>query len=141
MANSWVNHVKAFAADNGMTYPQALKCPQCKSSYKNVGGSIVKSVGKYISDGASGAYKYAKKNAIPILGAVGSAAAAAALAHHYKDGGPRPGIPEAIVQSTYNGKPLIPGRVGRSNELVFMPMPSGGRLRRKNLKLMDSYSL
>ena len=32
--NPWVSHVKAFAAKHRMTYPQALKDPRCKASYR-----------------------------------------------------------------------------------------------------------
>lgn len=30
----WVQHVKMFAAQNGLTYPEALRHPQCKASYR-----------------------------------------------------------------------------------------------------------
>ena len=32
--NSWIQHVKAFAAKNKMSYTDALKSPACKASYK-----------------------------------------------------------------------------------------------------------
>lgn len=30
---SWPNHVKKFAAEKGITFPQALKHPDCKKAY------------------------------------------------------------------------------------------------------------
>ena len=30
----WISHVKKFAAANGMNYPEALKDPRCKNSYR-----------------------------------------------------------------------------------------------------------
>jgi hypothetical protein len=30
----WIDHVKKFSKEHKMTYPQALKDPRCKSSYK-----------------------------------------------------------------------------------------------------------
>ena len=32
--NPWIQHVKSFAKQHGITYWKALKSPQCKSSYK-----------------------------------------------------------------------------------------------------------
>ena len=32
--NSWIAHVKAYAAKNKMSYRDALKSPACKSAYK-----------------------------------------------------------------------------------------------------------
>ena len=34
-SNPWIQHVKAFAKQHGITYWKALKSPQCKSSYKS----------------------------------------------------------------------------------------------------------
>lgn len=34
MPSAWIEHVKQFAKDKGMTYSAALKNPECKSSYK-----------------------------------------------------------------------------------------------------------
>ena len=33
-SNPWIQHVKSFAKQHGITYWKALKSPQCKSSYK-----------------------------------------------------------------------------------------------------------
>ena len=33
MANAWITHVKAFAQQHNMRYGDALKHPQCKTSY------------------------------------------------------------------------------------------------------------
>lgn len=30
---SWPNHVKKFAAEKGITFPEALKHPDCKKAY------------------------------------------------------------------------------------------------------------
>ena len=32
--SNWINHVKAFAKSKGITYPEALKNPLCKKSFK-----------------------------------------------------------------------------------------------------------
>ena len=32
-SNPWIQHVKSFAKQHGITYWKALKSPQCKSSY------------------------------------------------------------------------------------------------------------
>ena len=32
--SNWINHVKAFAKSKGITYPEALKNPLCKNSFK-----------------------------------------------------------------------------------------------------------
>jgi hypothetical protein len=32
--NPWIQHVKAFAAKNNMSYSDALKSPACKAAYK-----------------------------------------------------------------------------------------------------------
>jgi len=38
-SNPWIQHVKDFAKEKGITYWEALKSPQCKSSYqKSQGG-------------------------------------------------------------------------------------------------------
>lgn len=34
MANSWINHVKAWASKNNMKYRDALRSPACKAAYK-----------------------------------------------------------------------------------------------------------
>ena len=32
--NSWIAHVKAYAAKHNMSYNEALKSPACKAAYK-----------------------------------------------------------------------------------------------------------
>ena len=32
--NPWIAHVKAFAKSKGVSYRNALKMPECRSSYK-----------------------------------------------------------------------------------------------------------
>jgi len=44
MANAWIEYVKSYAAKNGMSYRDALRCPKCKAGYKK-GGRVCK-VGK-----------------------------------------------------------------------------------------------
>jgi len=40
--NAWINHIKAFAKANNISYWEALKSPQCKMSYrKSSGGSVL----------------------------------------------------------------------------------------------------
>ena len=41
MANSWVQYVKEYASKNGMSYRDALRCPNCKAGYKK-GGAVCK---------------------------------------------------------------------------------------------------
>lgn len=38
MPSSWISHVKKFAADNKMSYRDALKCAKCKREYKSSAG-------------------------------------------------------------------------------------------------------
>ena len=38
-ASKWIEHVKEFAAKKGINYREALRDPECKKSYKKVGGS------------------------------------------------------------------------------------------------------
>ena len=35
MPNPWISHVKSYAQEKGMKYRDALKCAECKSSYKS----------------------------------------------------------------------------------------------------------
>ena len=44
MASAWISHVKAFAVQHKMKYGDALKNPECKSSYHSgnrKGGRLV----------------------------------------------------------------------------------------------------
>jgi len=41
MANPWIEYVKSYAAKNGMSYRDALRCPKCKAGYKK-GGRVCK---------------------------------------------------------------------------------------------------
>lgn len=51
MQNYWVEHVKEYASGNGMSYRDALRCPNCKEEYKNGGKlSIMKKKGKGVID-------------------------------------------------------------------------------------------
>ena len=34
-SNKWVEHIKKFAADNGMSYRQAMRDDGCKTAYKS----------------------------------------------------------------------------------------------------------
>ena len=38
MPSKWINHVKAYAQEKGIKYRDALKDPNCKSSYKSGSG-------------------------------------------------------------------------------------------------------
>ena len=40
MPNPWISHVKSYAQEKGIKYRDALKDPQCKSSYKTGGGPV-----------------------------------------------------------------------------------------------------
>jgi len=42
MPNNWINHVKKYAAENGISYSCALSHPDCKNSYKKVEKEKVK---------------------------------------------------------------------------------------------------
>jgi hypothetical protein len=48
--NSWVQHVKDFAAKKGIKYHEALKDPECKATYKksNQGSGLVQDVKKAV---------------------------------------------------------------------------------------------
>jgi len=48
MANPWIEYVKSYAAKNGMSYRDALRCPKCKAGYKKggkVGMGVVDEIG------------------------------------------------------------------------------------------------
>jgi len=48
MANPWIAYVKSYAAKNGMSYRDALRCPKCKAGYKKggkVGMGVVDEIG------------------------------------------------------------------------------------------------
>jgi len=62
-SNPWIQHVKDFAKEKGITYWEALKSPQCKSSYqKSQGGKgildDIKRAGHTVGD----AFKIGKHN-------------------------------------------------------------------------------
>ena len=40
MPNAWVNHIKEYASKNNLKYRDALKDPECKSSYKSGSGLL-----------------------------------------------------------------------------------------------------
>lgn len=40
MPSKWIDHVKKYAADNKMSYRDALKCAKCKASYKSDGKGV-----------------------------------------------------------------------------------------------------
>lgn len=40
MPNPWINHVKSYAQEKGMKYRDALKCAECKASYKSGSGLL-----------------------------------------------------------------------------------------------------
>ena len=54
-SNPWIQHVKDFAEDKGITYWEALKSPECKASYKSQSGKgfnilkAIKKVGKTVA--------------------------------------------------------------------------------------------
>jgi len=50
MANNWIQHVKNYAKKNNMKYNEALKDPQCKSSYKKKGSGIIDDGKEYIKN-------------------------------------------------------------------------------------------
>ena len=48
MGNPWIEYVKSYAAKNGMSYRDALRCPKCKAGYKKggkVGMGVVDEIG------------------------------------------------------------------------------------------------
>jgi len=48
MTNPWIEYVKSYAAKNGMSYRDALRCPKCKAGYKKgskVGMGVVDEIG------------------------------------------------------------------------------------------------
>ena len=48
MTNPWIAYVKSYAAKNGMSYRDALRCPKCKAGYKKggkVGMGVVDEIG------------------------------------------------------------------------------------------------
>ena len=48
MPNTWVSHVKQFAADNNLSYGCAPSMAECKDSYKNKKESTKESKKVYI---------------------------------------------------------------------------------------------
>ena len=46
MPNAWINHVKEYASKNNLKYGDALKSPDCKSSYSKTGNGIPPNYGK-----------------------------------------------------------------------------------------------
>jgi hypothetical protein len=46
MANAWVEHVRKFAAKNGLTYAAALSDPKIKEGYVSVGQKMADKIVK-----------------------------------------------------------------------------------------------
>ena len=50
--NNWINHVKSFAAQNHITYWEALKNPKCKATYTKLKGKglldVLKNIGSTV---------------------------------------------------------------------------------------------
>jgi hypothetical protein len=44
MSNPWVNHIKQFAQDKGITYACALTNPDCKASYVKISDKMKNNV-------------------------------------------------------------------------------------------------
>jgi hypothetical protein len=49
MPSKWIEHVKEYAKSKGITYRDALKNPECKSSYKSKGSGLSSSKEENVS--------------------------------------------------------------------------------------------
>jgi len=109
MPSKWIEHVKDFAKSKGMTYRDALKCPECKSSYKSgsgLGGSVVAPVPEAVKDNISMSIKEIAKRGRPKKYATPEEAKKAKIEKTIESNKRKKGKKEEMEGGVVMGKPL-----------------------------------